>query len=533
MARWYRLGLRKGWLRRVVRAVLRVVGWVVSLPERHKQKTFWLLFFFGVLINTLDSFGLGEANQRLTASAIDAARGPVYGLQERRGQDAIKVILIGQDALDELGATGLPITYAQQRELLRKIDALDPRLIVFDVFYPKAQTSAELAVFDDMAATAPSELQLLADEMQRIGRKRPLIIGPVGPDATLQPLRDILVKDDAATDWTRGVHESALDVDPAAPREYVAKIAGASGVPLPTVAFAAYRSWCATSAVPCAQPTTNLGKNKMVVTWGYGVSKWRQRLVPPVCRKTGYRAVGDYLWRGFTRGVSVSTSSETAGSTKAVKPSERNEQSDAGKQTEANYGERCGYSDSIYYNQLDVKLPPIIDEDNKKELWPEIDFAKQIRGKIVVIGFDLPNFGDRRVVPFYDNVPGVFMHAMALDNLIEFKGKPFRAPIALFYGLDELDMVQYISSLVFLVVVWALRNHSRQLLLRRDTQRVREDVFRGTLALGLTIFIAFVLCYGWLRHWNFATVLLGGILPGGVLTISLLLLSAGLASRSR
>ena len=89
--------------------------------------------------------------------------------------------------------------------MLTKIDAVNPRLIVFDVFYPKAQASADLAAFSDDVSTEPSDLQKLANTMKEIGERRPLIIGPVGSDPALAPLRAILAKRGENEDWSHEI----------------------------------------------------------------------------------------------------------------------------------------------------------------------------------------------------------------------------------------------------------------------------------------------------------------------------------------
>lgn len=46
-----------------------------------------------------------------------------------------------------------------------------------------------------------------------------------------------------------------------------------------------------------------------------------------------------------------------------------------------------------------------------------------LRGKAVLIGTDLQGIGDSHVSPFHGLLPGVHVHAMALDNLISFQGQ--------------------------------------------------------------------------------------------------------------
>jgi hypothetical protein len=48
---------------------------------------------------------------------------------------------------------------------------------------------------------------------------------------------------------------------------------------------------------------------------------------------------------------------------------------------------------------------------------------EELRGKVVLIGVDLKSIGDNLFSPLHGRLPGVHVHAMALDNLISFDGK--------------------------------------------------------------------------------------------------------------
>ena len=48
---------------------------------------------------------------------------------------------------------------------------------------------------------------------------------------------------------------------------------------------------------------------------------------------------------------------------------------------------------------------------------------EELQGKVVLIGADLKSLGDNLFSPLHGRLPGVHVHAMALDNLISFKGK--------------------------------------------------------------------------------------------------------------
>ncbi|MGZ8288177.1 MAG: CHASE2 domain-containing protein [Telluria sp.] len=52
------------------------------------------------------------------------------------------------------------------------------------------------------------------------------------------------------------------------------------------------------------------------------------------------------------------------------------------------------------------------------------DMRQAVSGKYIIYGTALQSSGDTIVSPYHGRVPGAYVHAMALDNLLSFEGKP-------------------------------------------------------------------------------------------------------------
>lgn len=97
-------------------------------------------------------------------------------------------------------------------------------------------------------------------------------------------------------------------------------------------------------------------------------------------------------------------------------------------------------------------------------------------GKVVMIGVDLKSIGDNLISPIHGRLPGVHVHAMALDNLISFKGK-YREN-----GDFEWHELWHSSANIFIFLsllltscVMVFWGHYKEILWARSvTKKVRE-----------------------------------------------------------
>ncbi len=519
--------LRKGRLKRWVRAPLRVAGWIALLPERWPLAVLVGLFAMTVLVDMFDSFGVDDVFDSAGSNLIDSILGPMYGRmpgQRRTGQEQIAVVLIDDRTLAENGQDGLPLSYDAQARLLRQVATFGPRAILFDVHYPRPRVArrSELlfSAMRGQAGAPDPEVQNLAQTYQYISRNIPVFIGPIGrgpENAALAPLAQLAEAGLSPTGQVRsyasGLHEVLLDVDNSDVRKYPAPAEEADSEHEPTApnetkreaetvqapdqsmaaAFQLYRAFCDTARdrkdEACLSTIPDMSKRSMVVRWGFGVSSWYAQQLPQQVSERCRTGFWNFVLRGATRSIWTN------------------------RDDDRRIGEQCGYHDVVVLANINAL-------DNSPTPKP---LGEHLRGKIVLIGFDVPSSGDRRVVPFYGGVPGVLTHAMALDNLIQLQGM-FMTPEPLLLGLDELDVIQYLGAFSVIILFVVFNRHVRILLTRRDTIEQQKTLIGGMCATVMAAIWLGVAVWGQHRNWPAYSIVFGGILPGGVLGAVLVML---------
>jgi CHASE2 domain-containing sensor protein len=84
----------------------------------------------------------------------------------------------------------------------------------------------------------------------------------------------------------------------------------------------------------------------------------------------------------------------------------------------------------------------------------EAGLEAMLRGRIVLIGSSHRQSADLQTIPHVGVVPGVFVHAMALDNLIEWGTNYHRPPPEGLLALDFADIVEMLLSVSLFAVAW-------------------------------------------------------------------------------
>jgi CHASE2 domain len=83
------------------------------------------------------------------------------------------------------------------------------------------------------------------------------------------------------------------------------------------------------------------------------------------------------------------------------------------------------------------------------------DVVKMATGRVVFYGGALQAAQDRTYTPVNDLLPSVFVHAMAMDNLITFHGRPYQNAISLGGGPVDGNLVQIVAVVpVILILSW-------------------------------------------------------------------------------
>ena len=115
-------------------------------------------------------------------------------------------------------------------------------------------------------------------------------------------------------------------------------------------------------------------------------------------------------------------------------------------------------------------------EIGARELFADGDRLKRIKGSYVFVGGAIAGTGDTVTSPVHGQLPGVYLHAMALDNLLSFKGAPLHSG-----GWATIPQVLLIFLAAFA---------GGAIFADRQTPRTRLEAL-GAFALRIAVWIVF------------------------------------------
>lgn len=354
----------------------------------HSLPVFLIVFLVSLVVGVVEPFGLGNASKARSMHVSARVMAPFYPADAR---DSIAVVLIDDIALQATGQ-GWPLAYAEYERLLRQVLEHRPKAVYLDVLlldrreYDGSFESAHAAIHEAVQASGI-----------------PVYFGTGAPGTSSlfsQPdgVRDVV------TSWqgTGGAYPLRLD------RGQVNEVAGAvaGGVQdLPegqsTVAFALYEHACPTSDAPgCTQAVTDFPESAtrepMVVQWGWrpggeghdgpmlcedpAQARFRTSSSPPIAQR--FAAVANFAWQSFWSGTDGTAE-------------------DRGRSA-------CMYTPTLFADAL----------SDSSLLRQDEDTPALLEDRVVLIGTHLLGLDDRVRSPVNQQVPGVYLHAMALDNLM-------------------------------------------------------------------------------------------------------------------
>jgi len=126
----------------------------------------------------------------------------------------------------------------------------------------------------------------------------------------------------------------------------------------------------------------------------------------------------------------------------------------------------------------------------------DADIPKLIENRVVFYGGNLQGAQDKFFTPVNDLLPGVFVHAMAMDNLITFHGRPQQDAISLFGQVQDGNLVQIVAVVpVLLILCWIHWLGLKRQRERRERSATLEYVLEKTVEK-LWHYIAFALALG-------------------------------------
>lgn len=338
-----------------------------------------------VCIAVLDPFGLTSSSDDASARWLNRVFASFY---PDTGQQQIAVILI-DDAYLTRNNTHWPLPYDEQSRLFRQLLSYKPRAVFVDLLYSH----------DHSAGAQEHSSQFLTNVFARYQHQGiPLLVantGQVAGDAAEANTQAefATTSTPALVSWS-GTSQYPLAMDtPLGPME--------------TPAMGLYRQYCKHSRCPTLPNDTIAATAAPAIAVQWGTTQSPQQLeVAKLSACSASAGTWGHALSELFHGL-------------------------AGKADEQAKG-RCPYSLTLTASDLEVNDP----EDREV-------LARLLHDRLVLVGANITSASDLTQSPVHGKIPGVYLHAMALDNLLT-RGMSYdREPGALpILGLNWLDLFE-------------------------------------------------------------------------------------------
>lgn len=388
---------RRAWQRRLAAWVLRWVD--VSL------RIFGIAFLVAVVIGVIDPFGLKRAGEVQSQRIAGRMFAPFYGMPQTSpgspaasAQDHIAVVLIDDHTL-QARELAWPPRYSYYDEVLRRVLAQQPRAVYVDILmeqrrdYDDSYTDAR----DGIAAEIGCAKVPVLFGVSAPGRRS--IFSGMGSAASgcsiASPASDsdvVPVVQDVVTSW-KGVgsdYPLLLAAKNVRDEGWVPPLSTGPGfgADYRSVALALYQQACRTrSDAGCRESARALSAEAlgtpMSVQWGSALPR-----LPVRPRGLGCVRTAPVGWRARLESAVGLTKDGFSGG--------------LDEQVENRRRERCAYTLTVFEEQLDDPA-----------------LGAVLKDRVVLIGTRLNGLGDQVMSPVHQQLPGVYLHAMALDNLMQ------------------------------------------------------------------------------------------------------------------
>lgn len=336
-------------------------------------------------IALLDPFGISSSTDEASATWLNRL---LAGNYSDAGQQQVVVILL-DDAYLLRNQTYWPMPYNEQAKLFKRLLAYKPQAVFADLLYTHDH-SRNLP-----GQTPGTQSQLLANVFERYQRQGiPLFLannGHAAGDGSVNTLaRFSQVSTPALVSWSG--HGSQYP------------LATQTGLGLmETPALKLYREYCRTRACTSLPPDAAAAAQEpdIAVQWGLHPHPLQPQASDIVCKLPG-------LGRQLMQAVFWKFDKDDGPS-------------------------NCTYTLTIPASALEVT------ESEDRQL-----LRQMLEGKLVLVGAKITGTDDITLSPLYGNVPGVYLHAMALDNLVTwgmdyYRSMPTLGEVGFVGKIDLLD----------------------------------------------------------------------------------------------
>jgi CHASE2 domain-containing sensor protein len=419
------------------------------MGELRLRVPFWFvfafLFVFAAIQIILNPFGFSDLTQRYTQDISNLLiTGPYF--YPETGRDRISVALVEDSTLADMQMPW-PWSYGAQARALGALLAYQPRAVIVDVLFVDPRNDP----------TLPE----LIDEIGRYKKAGvPLyLVGATDTQTGQLPVRkEILATGVKLVDPTILINQGVVRQYPATGQCYGAqRTAGAS---CPSLALQVYKD------LYPDQPLAPLN-GLMEIVWGTHPNPFNAK------------------WMRVT--------------------------DDNGVVHSCSFNQDVGWAKRVYlafFDPADVRsqcpYEGVIPVETLLGENDDPDIAKLAHNRVVFYGASLEGVQDKAFTPVNGLIAGVFTHAMALDNLITFQGRPQQNVVTVGGFVLDSNTVQMIAIVpVILILTWL---H----MLRLRGRRARAAA-TGERSAALEFFVDKVLGFIW--HWlAFGLALAAGLL---------------------
>ncbi len=359
-----------------------------------------LLGFIILLVALLDPFGLTSATEKASAQWLNRVFASKY---PGSGQQRIAVILIDDDYLLR-NKTYWPMPYGEQSKLFKRLLAYKPRAVFVDLLYSH----------DHSRGDPRQGSQLLANVFERYQRQGiPLMLANTGHVRGDDGQINVLPNFAAVSSPALVVWSGYGDKYPLAVKTSLGN--------METPALALYREYCQVTA--CSDLPADAEEAAQA---------------PPMAIKWGIKLAPDQA-----QVASIEHCPTSSGILETIKQLFQAIFWKVG----ASAPVRCPYNLTLLASDLETNDP----ED--RALLNDL-----LRDRLVLVGAHITSTGDLVQSPVHGKIPGIYLHAMALDNLISLDMDYDRDPASLFFDIDWLDLVE-IALLGLIVILKSLHEH--------------------------------------------------------------------------
>ena len=373
---------------------------VYKLPKLYRFLLAWFLFF---LLLAYDPIGEGPYKDRMLVGLANYLAAPAYPSEAR---NQIVLVMADTVSLAELGLSW-PLPFADQSDVIGKILQHEPRVLALDLLFVDHRDGEGLEFLEDTIAGSTVPI---------IGAAAP----PVGAPTQRRQILPLSVEADITvrTEWQNLGYRLTGGGQGESPAR-------------PSLALAIYKEACSRKGADQDSTIDKLCEGRllfdeaafereMLVFWGTGA--------PDYGALFQHRMdIADDLFR-CARDSSSSWE-------RVVRMFVRQESAPR---------ETCAF-----HPVLPLDLLMNLDDD-------VLDAA--LADRIVIYGIDHPGIPDIVDPPTSHPIPGVHLHAMALDNLLTFGSEYFGTATAPLWGVGSIDLpaLKFIVAFFIFWVIFAL-----------------------------------------------------------------------------